>query len=115
MTLAYGVLAGGGVCARVGERVVDLSALGRSLNEFMAGGPAAWEQARARIDEGVEVETPELGMPFEVADYVDFYSSLHHATNAGRMFRPGGDPLPPNWRHVPVSYTHLTLPTTPYV
>ena len=41
----------------------------------------------------------ELGLPFEVADYVDFYSSLHHATNLGRMFRPDAEPLLPNWRH----------------
>ena len=43
-------------------------------------------------------------MPFEVADYVDFYSSLHHATNLGRMFRPDAEPLLPNWRHLPVGY-----------
>ena len=30
-----------------------------------------------------------LHLPFEVADYVDFYSSQHHAENLGRMFRPG--------------------------
>ena len=43
-------------------------------------------------------------MPFEVADYVDFFSSIHHARNLGRMFRPDGDPLMPNWRHLPVGY-----------
>ena len=43
-------------------------------------------------------------MPFEVADYVDFYSSLHHAINLGRMFRPDAEPLLPNWRHLPVGY-----------
>jgi fumarylacetoacetase len=45
-----------------------------------------------------------LRLPFHVADYVDFYSSLHHATNVGRLFRPQGDPLPPNWRWLPVAY-----------
>ena len=34
-----------------------------------------------------------MRLPFEVADYVDFYSSLEHATNIGRMFRPGQEPL----------------------
>ena len=43
-------------------------------------------------------------LPFEVADYVDFYSSLEHATNLGRLFRPGSEPLLPNWRHLPVGY-----------
>ena len=43
-------------------------------------------------------------LPFTVADYVDFYSSLEHATNIGRMFRPDSEPLLPNWRHLPVGY-----------
>jgi fumarylacetoacetase len=42
--------------------------------------------------------------PFEVADYVDFYCSLQHATNVGRIFRPDGEALLPNWRHLPVGY-----------
>ena len=43
-------------------------------------------------------------LPFPVADYVDFYSSLEHATNMGRMFRPDQEPLTPNWRHLPIGY-----------
>jgi fumarylacetoacetase len=39
-----------------------------------------------------------------VADYVDFYSSRHHAENLGRILRPDGEPLTPNWRHLPVGY-----------
>jgi fumarylacetoacetase len=109
VTLAYGILRGGGVCARVEGRVLDLSALdpildAPSLNALMAAGPEAWRQVRGRLDEGREVSEPELGMPFEVADYVDFYSSLDHATNLGRMFRPDAEPLLPNWRHLPVGY-----------
>jgi fumarylacetoacetase len=45
---------------------------------------------------------PVLG--FTVADYVDFYASEHHAGNAGRIFRPGAEPLPANWRHMPIGY-----------
>src|SRR6185436_1475894 len=45
-----------------------------------------------------------MHIPFAVADYVDFYSSLEHATNLGRLFRPDSDPLLPNWRHLPVGY-----------
>jgi fumarylacetoacetase len=45
-----------------------------------------------------------LHLPFEVADYVDFYCSLEHASNLGRMFRPDEEPLKPNWRHLPVGY-----------
>jgi fumarylacetoacetase len=109
VTLAWGVLGGGGVCARVDGQVVDLRGVdpvfdAPSLNALMASGPEVWRQARERVDEGREVSEAELGMPFEVADYVDFFSSIHHATNLGRMFRPDAEPLMPNWRHLPVGY-----------
>jgi fumarylacetoacetase len=45
-----------------------------------------------------------MHLPIEVGDYVDFYSSIHHATNVGGLFRPDGEPLLPNWRHLPVAY-----------
>jgi len=109
VTLAYGVLRGGGVCARVEGRAVDLRGLdpifdAPSLNAFMAAGPEVWGQAASRIDEGRELSDAELALPIDVADYVDFYSSLDHATNLGRMFRPDAEPLLPNWRHLPVGY-----------
>ena len=43
-------------------------------------------------------------LPFAVADYVDFFASRHHAQNCGRMLRPDGDPLTPNWEWMPVGY-----------
>jgi fumarylacetoacetase len=88
----------------VGDRVLDLSELGRSLTDFMARGPEVWEDARKRLDHAAELDAPELDMPFEVADYVDFYSSLNHARNVGLMFRPDAEPLLPNWLHMPVGY-----------
>ena len=45
-----------------------------------------------------------LHLPFAVGDYVDFYASLDHASNVGRIFRPDQEPLLPNWRHLPVGY-----------
>jgi fumarylacetoacetase len=89
-----------------------------SLNPFLALGRPAWDIARDWLIEvlGNDVHEPRtaphlhpldqvsLQLPFEVADYVDFYCSLQHATNVGRMFRPGGDALLPNWRHLPVGY-----------
>jgi len=35
---------------------------------------------------------------------VDFYASLEHATNFGRIFRPGAPAVRENWRHMPVGY-----------
>ena len=88
---------------RVGDRVLDLGP-GSSLNALLAD-PMRLAEARA-VDDAPDfaVGDVELHLPFEVADYVDFYASLHHAANVGRMFRPDDDPLPPNWRHLPIGY-----------
>lgn len=45
-----------------------------------------------------------MKLPLEIGDYVDFYSSLEHATNLGRLFRPDADALLPNWRWIPIGY-----------
>ena len=42
-------------------------------------------------------------LPADVGDYTDFYASIHHATNVGKMFRPD-NPLLPNYKHVPIAY-----------
>ena len=72
----------------------------------MAAGPEAWaararDRGRARASRWPRVE---LHLPFAVADYVDFYSSLAPRDEPGRIFRPGAEPLLPNWRHLPVGY-----------
>ncbi|AVT36344.1 fumarylacetoacetase [Plantactinospora sp. BB1] len=116
---------------RIGDLVLDLDGAEAAglvlaggalrqptLNPFLTLGRAQWSTVRTRIVELLTEEehraavTPllvpldrvELVMPFEVADYVDFYSSEHHASNVGRIFRPDGQPLLPNWRHLPVGY-----------
>ena len=103
---------------RAGHGVLDLAAIGLrsefsepSLNPFLALGRAAWEETLARVVDLIEggrdvvpLEDATVHLPFQVADYVDFYSSLEHATNLGRLFRPDTDPLLPNWRHLPVGY-----------
>jgi fumarylacetoacetase len=45
-----------------------------------------------------------MRLPFEVADYLDFYACAQHARNLGRLFRPDSPPLPPNWTHMPIGY-----------
>ena len=96
--------------------VPDLSGALRtsSLNAFMAEGRPRWSEVRAALVElvggpvdafaSVPLDEVQLHLPFEVADYVDFYSSLDHAVNVGRLFRPDAEPLLPNWRHLPVAY-----------
>jgi fumarylacetoacetase len=104
---------------RVGDGVLDLAAHGLGavfeapvLNPFLALGRSTWDDVVRRVEELVSEEGAELvplaevevHLPFEVGDYVDFFSSLEHATNTGRLFRPDGDALFPNWRHLPVGY-----------
>ena len=45
-----------------------------------------------------------LHLPFAPGDYVDFFANEYHAANAGRLFRPDGEPLTPNWKHLPIGY-----------
>jgi fumarylacetoacetase len=109
----FGVLATGSVVWRDGDDAVDLSALGDafsrpSLDALLELGRDGWGQAiaAARAHDGPRTALHEAAfrLPFAVADYVDFYSSLEHATNMGRLFRPDADPLLPNWRWLPVGY-----------
>jgi fumarylacetoacetase len=110
------------VGTRLGDSVIDLAVLLEdevfarpSLNDFMAQGYDRWVAVRREIAERVTGEVPDeavhplesvtLHLPVEVADYVDFYASEHHAANLGRLFRPDNpDPLMPNWKHLPVGY-----------
>ena len=101
---------------RLGSAVVDLSVLGGvfaepSLNPLLAAGRPGWTAARAAVRELVSA-SPErlplaevtLHLPFEVADYTDFYSCEQHARNASRILRPESPGLPPHWRHLPIGY-----------
>jgi fumarylacetoacetase len=120
--VGFGVFSVGDGTRRVGFRVengvLDLAAAGLgavfdapSLNPFLALGRAGWEDTLGRIDQLISggVDLAPLTdvtshLPVEVGDYVDFYSSLEHASNVGRLFRPDTEPLLPNWRHLPVGY-----------
>ncbi|MFC9429885.1 fumarylacetoacetase [Streptomyces sp. NPDC056987] len=119
------------VGVRIGDHVLDAGAaalalgspyaalLARpSLNPLMAAGRTAWRDVRRALTAWVTVPAhrPDiepllhplgavtLHLPYEVADYVDFYASEHHATNVGRIFRPDGEALTPNWKHLPIGY-----------
>jgi len=105
LIVAFGTAADGRLVARVADRVVSVPSYA-SLDELLAAPRSAWLvtiEEVAALDTTVE-PGPELVLPFSVGDYVDFYSSLEHASFFGRLFRPDGDPLLPNWRRLPVGY-----------
>lgn len=93
-----------------------------TLNALLAAGPSLWRALRARLtdllsrggDAALQSAREEaffadrsrvkMCLPVAIGDYVDFYSSEQHAANLGRIFRPDGDPLLPNWKWLPVGY-----------
>lgn len=99
--MKLGVFSVGGGEKRIGrvggETVVDLGP-GDALNRVMSRGQALGPVGN------VQASAVRWHLPFEVADYVDFYSSRAHAENMGRMFRPDVDPLTPNWLSMPIGY-----------
>ncbi len=104
------------------EETVDRRILQAStLNPLLAAGRSVWSSVRERLTRLLDAGSAEISaqsrdgflvrqrdarmlLPFSAGDYVDFYSSIEHATNLGRLFRPGGDPLLPNWRWIPIGY-----------
>ena len=92
-----------------------------SLNGFLGHSRGVWSAIRARVTDVLSTGNNEgellcqqhdlildhevkLHLPVTIGDYVDFYSSIQHATNVGKMFRPDAEPLLENWRHLPVGY-----------
>ncbi len=89
------------------------------LNALMERGPEAWAALRLELsrllrtgstERSTAVEThltpvdaAELLLPVRIGNFTDFYASIFHATNAGRLFRPD-NPLLPNYKYVPVAY-----------
>ena len=117
----------------IGEHILDLAAVAEldvfdfntallekdTLNDFISLGKEITTRVRKKIqhwlkdDNSALAGKPELfvkqseaqmHMPVAVGDYTDFYSSLEHATNVGKMFRDPENALLPNWKHIPVGY-----------
>ncbi len=92
-----------------------------ALNALMALGSAAWSALRARLTDLLSENGPGaaalarlpdaftpladavLHPPALIRGYTDFYASIHHAENVGRLFRPD-QPLMPNYKWVPIGY-----------
>jgi len=112
-----GAAAGSGVFS--GEAAFAAAACGdASLNRLMAMGPAIWSALRLALSRALRTGAPEATIlsdklvsqaeaeytvPARIGDYTDFYTSVHHATNIGKLFRPDS-PLMPNYKWVPIGY-----------
>jgi fumarylacetoacetase len=117
----------------IGEQIVDLSALANlglldvnttyfrqsTLNDFIALGKKITNKVRLDVQRllvldnsplrnhpevFITQEDAKMHLPVRIGDYTDFYSSIEHATNVGKMFRDPENALLPNWRHIPVGY-----------
>jgi fumarylacetoacetase len=102
-----------------GDAAVAIDAGGEStLNHLMQLGPTKWQALRRALFESLSEGSAlrptieaclvpqadvEYSVPAQIGDYTDFYSSIHHATAVGRLFRPDS-PLLPNYKWLPVGY-----------
>ncbi|MBO0936204.1 fumarylacetoacetase [Fibrella sp. HMF5335] len=90
-----------------------------TLNEFIRLGRSVWRQVRQVLQAALTEPTGQhqlpdhafvpmtdaiMHLPVQIGDYTDFYSSIDHASNVGKMFRDPANALLPNWRHLPVGY-----------
>ena len=93
-----------------------------TLNEFIELGKPVTNAVRLKIQELLlegsslshdektieecfyDLDKVQMMMPLHVQNYTDFYSSIEHATNVGKMFRDPSNALLPNWKHLPVGY-----------
>ena len=88
------------------------------LNKFMSLGKEAWAELRLELSRALRVDSPlqaqlenclvaqaqaEYKLPARIGDYTDFYTSINHANNVGKLFRPD-NPLLPNYQWIPIGY-----------
>ncbi|GMN06042.1 fumarylacetoacetase [Croceitalea sp. MTPC5] len=117
----------------IGDHILDLAALAEldvfdfntavfekeTLNDFISLGKEITKKVRLDIQHWLQDENSilaskselfikqvdaQMHMPVYIGDYTDFYSSIEHATNVGKMFRDPENALLPNWKHIPVGY-----------
>ena len=103
------------------------------LNDLMALGPGHASALRQALSALLSADSPHQGklapcmtpqaevnmtLPAQVGDFSDFFTSIHHATNSGRLSRPD-NPLLPNFKHMPVAYhsrvSSLVVSDTPCI
>lgn len=96
--------------ACTGQSLNALMALGSSASQALRHTVFAWlhDQAPAALQDALkpfllDQNAVRMHLPAQVRDYTDFYTSIYHATNVGKLFRPD-NPLLPNYRWVPIGY-----------
>ncbi len=101
--------------AAIGDFILELGEWlpGETLNSYMSLPAVQRRDLRRELSKALRHGSPrrelfaqadcEMLLPAAIGDYTDFYASIHHATNVGKMFRPG-NPLLPNYKHVPIAY-----------
>jgi len=134
------------VGVRIGDYVIDLEQTRKlgllniprnicnqsSLNPFIGLGKKRTNAVRIQLQEWLiqensplkryfdhvfhKIENVKIYLPVKIGDYTDFYSSIEHATNAGKIFRPD-NPHYPNWKHLPIAYhgraSSIVISSTP--
>ena len=115
-------LGAAGALAGFGGEAAEAAEAGRAptLNALAALGRQYWHPLRVALSRALAANAPanvkkalegclvpmkeaELLLPVEIPDYTDFYTSMFHATNIGKLFRPD-EPLLPNFKWVPIGY-----------
>lgn len=104
------------------EGLIDNVFEAYTLNEFIELGKPVTNAVRLKIQELLQedsilskdektieeafydLDKVKMMMPVHIPNYTDFYSSIEHATNVGKMFRDPANALLPNWKHLPVGY-----------
>ncbi|MGH8669616.1 MAG: fumarylacetoacetase [Burkholderiales bacterium] len=111
----------GGVA--IGDQILDLAALGiktgPTLNALAAQDRPVWRNLRRALSKSLStrnktyktlqkhllpMKQAELYLPVAIGDYSDFFTGIHHAANMGRILRPAGEPLMPNYKWLPIGY-----------
>jgi fumarylacetoacetase len=97
--------AGGRRGLAIGDKILDLGGCGLHEHELerareLLSDPSQRAQVEPHL---IPQSRVRMLPPFAIGDYTDFYASIHHATNVGRLFRPD-TPLLPNYKWVPIGY-----------
>jgi fumarylacetoacetase len=86
--------------ALMAESAANLSAFRARMSEILTDS----SKDRASVERNlIPMSDVQMHLPADVGDYTDFYASIYHATNVGKLFRPD-NPLPPNYKYVPIGY-----------